>query len=61
MVTMNNEGFPLRPVLQVLFDAKRNRLKNSRCINLAKQFNLFIKKAVNDEELAREIKEPIEI
>ncbi len=61
IVTMNNEGFPLRPVLQVLFDAKRNHLKNSRCINLAKQFNLFIKKAINDEELAGEIKEPIEI
>ncbi|MDP2044057.1 MAG: HD-GYP domain-containing protein, partial [Candidatus Omnitrophota bacterium] len=61
MVTMNNEEFPLRPVLQVLFDTKRNRLKNSRCVNLAKQFNLFIKKAINDEELAGEIKEPIEI
>ncbi len=61
MVTMNNEGFPLRPVLQVLFDAKRNHLRNSRCVNLAKQFNLFIKKAINDEELAGEIKEPIEI
>lgn len=61
IVTMNNEGFPLRPVLQVLFDAKKNRLKNSHCVNLAKQFNLFIKKAINDEELAGEIKEPIEI
>jgi len=61
IVTMNNEEFPLRPVLQVLFDAKRNRLKNSRCINLSKQFNLFIKKIFNGEELTREIKEPIEI
>lgn len=60
-VTMNNEGFPLRPVLQVLFDTKWNRLKNSRCIDLSKQFNLFIKKVITDEELAKEIKGPIEI
>jgi len=60
-VVMDNEGFPLRPVIQVLFDTKRHRLKNSHCINLAEQFNLFIKRAVSEEELAGEIKGPIEI
>ncbi len=37
-----------------------NRAQESRTINLAKQFNLFIKKALTAEELAKNIKEPIE-
>lgn len=61
MITMNNDGFPLRPVIQVLFDTKRHRLKNPHCINLAEQFNLFIKRAISEEELAGEIKGPLEI
>ncbi len=60
-VMMINEGFPLRPLIQVLFDTKRHRLKNSHCINLAEQFNLFIKRAISEEELAGEIKGPVEI
>lgn len=61
IITLNNEGFPLRPALQVLFDTKRERLKTPHFINLAEQFNLFIKRAVIEEELVKEIKGPIEI
>jgi hypothetical protein len=57
---INNNDFPLRPVVHVLFDAAGHRLKDPRIINLAKQFNLFIKKALSDEELAREVKDPID-
>ncbi len=59
-VMINNNEFPLRPVVHILFDATGHKLKESRTINLAKQFNLFIKKALTAEELAKNIKEPIE-
>lgn len=59
-VMINNNEFPLRPVVHILFDSARQRLKESRVVNLAKQFNLFIKKSLSDEELAKKIKEPIE-
>jgi len=60
-VMINNNEFPLRPVVNVLFDGTRQKLKDLRVINLAKQFNLFIKKSLRDDELASKIKEPIEI
>ncbi len=60
-VIITNNEFPLRPVVQILFDATRQKLKEPRMINLAKQLNLFIKKPISDEELAKEIKEPLEI
>ena len=59
-VMINNNEFPLRPVVHILFDGTGHRLKEPRVINLAKEFNLFIKKALSEEELAREVKEPIE-
>ncbi|TRZ94566.1 HD domain-containing protein [bacterium] len=59
-VTINNNEFPLRPVVNILFDATGHKLRESRTINLAKQFNLFIKNALTEEELAKNIKEPIE-
>jgi len=59
-VMINNNDFPLRPVVNILFDGTGYKLKDPRLINLAKQFNLFIKKSLTDDELAREIKEPIE-
>jgi len=59
-VMINNNEFPLRPVVHVLFDATGHRLKEPRVVNLAKQFNMFIKKAFTVEELLKEVKEPIE-
>lgn len=53
-ITMNNPGFPLRPVLRVIFDPKKNRLKNPHYVDLARQFNLFIKKDVTGEGLVEE-------
>ncbi len=55
------DGVECGPAVQILFDATRQKLEEPRMINLAKQFNLFIKKPISDEELAREIKEPLEI
>jgi len=59
-VMVNNNELPLRPVVHILFDSSRQRLKEPRVVNLAKQFNLFIKKSLSDEELAKEVKEPLE-
>ncbi len=59
-VMINNNEFPLRPVVHILFDAAGQALKEPRIINLAKQFNLFIKKPLSDEELAKKHKDPIE-
>jgi len=59
-VMINNNEFPLRPAVYILFDETGHKLKNPHVINLAKQFNLFIKKALTDEEIAKEVKEPIE-
>ncbi len=58
-VMINNNEFPLRPVVHVLFDATGNRLRDQRVVNLAKQLNLFIKKPLTDDELARQTKELI--
>jgi HD-GYP domain-containing protein (c-di-GMP phosphodiesterase class II) len=57
-VMRNNDEFPLRPVLQILFDAKGAHLKEPHSVDLSKQFNLFIKRSINEEELARETENP---
>lgn len=59
-VMINNNDFPLRPVVNVLFDETGNKLKVPHVINLAKQFNLFIKKSLAYDELKGEIKKQIE-
>jgi len=56
-VMINNHEFPLRPVVHILFDSTGYRMKEPRIINLAKEFNSFIKKALTEEELARKVKE----
>ena len=60
-VMINNNDFPLRPAVHILFDGAGQKLKDPHVINLAKQFNLFIKKSLTDDELVAKIKEPIEI
>jgi HD-GYP domain-containing protein (c-di-GMP phosphodiesterase class II) len=50
-VIMGNEEFPLRPVVQVFFDRGKNSLKEPRTINLAEQFNIFIKKPLSEDEV----------
>lgn len=56
-VASPNEDFPLRPVVNIIFDANKNRLAEPRLVNLAKQFNLYIKKPLSDEEVSELIKE----
>jgi HD-GYP domain-containing protein (c-di-GMP phosphodiesterase class II) len=56
-VTTSNDEFPLRPVVNLLFDSARNRLKESRLVDLAKQFNLFVKRPLSDEDILQKIKE----
>lgn len=58
-VEVNNNENPLRPVVNILFDATGRRLKEPHVINLAKQFNIFIKRPLSDEDLAKELKDPI--
>lgn len=55
VVTVNDD-FPLRPVVKIIFDANKNRLKEPHLINLAKEFNLYIKRPLPDEEVSRLIK-----
>lgn len=55
VVAMNND-FPLRPVVKIIFDANKNRLEEPRLVNLAKEFNLYIKRPLSDEELSQMIK-----
>ncbi len=48
-----NDDFPLRPVVNIIFDANRNTLAQSRIINLARQFNVNIKRPLSGEEVSR--------
>ncbi len=60
-VMINNSEFPLRPIVHLLFDGAGHKFKESpRVINLAKQFNLFIKKSLSEQELAKNIKDPVD-
>jgi hypothetical protein len=58
-VTTSNDEFPLRPVVSLLFDGEGNRLKEPRTVDLGKQFNLFVKRPLSDEEVLRKIKEEV--
>jgi putative nucleotidyltransferase with HDIG domain len=51
-----NERYPLRPVLSVIFGAKKERLDSPHIINLAQQFDFFIKRTLADEEVTELIK-----
>lgn len=60
-VIINNSEFPLRPVVNILFDASGNTLKEHRVVNLSKQLNLFVKKSLSHDDLANRIKDETEI
>jgi HD-GYP domain-containing protein (c-di-GMP phosphodiesterase class II) len=51
-----NEDFPLRPVVNILFDKTKDRLKDSKVINLAKQTNIHIKRPLSDKEILEQLK-----
>lgn len=53
----SNDNFPLRPMVHIIFDSNRKRLNEPRLINLAKQFNLYIKNQLSDEDVAKLTKE----
>lgn len=55
VVTTNDDSL-LRPVVKIIFDANKNRLEEPRLVNLAKEFNLYIKRPLSDEELSQMIK-----
>lgn len=48
-----NDEFPLRPVVNLIFDSTKNRLKDPRVVDLSKQVNLFVKKPLSDEGILR--------
>src|SRR3989339_1357973 len=56
-VISSNDNFPLRPMVHIIFDSNRKRLNEPRLINLAKQFNLYIKNQLSDEDVAKLTKE----
>lgn len=56
-VINSSDNFPLRPVVNVIFDSGKRRLNEPRLINLAKQFNLYIKNQLSDEDVAKLTKE----
>jgi HD-GYP domain-containing protein (c-di-GMP phosphodiesterase class II) len=51
-----NDEFPLKPVINLLFDSSRSRLAETRLIDLSRQTNLFIKRPLSDDEVSRKIK-----
>ena len=53
----SNDNFPLRPVVHIIFDSSKKRLNEPRLINLAKQFNLYIKNQLSDEDVLKLTKE----
>jgi len=58
-VITTNDEFPLRPVVNIFFDGGGNRLKEPRVVDLSKQYNLFVKGPLSDEEVLRKIKEEV--
>jgi hypothetical protein len=48
-----NKALPFRPVVNIIFDNHRKRLKEPRMLNLAKQYNTYIKRAIVYEELEK--------
>ena len=58
-VITTNDEFPLRPIANLLFDGEGNRLKEPRTVDLAKQFNLYVKRPLSDEEVLRKTKEEV--
>ena len=52
-VVTNNDEFPLKPIVNLIFDSAGNKPDETRAVNLAKQFNLFIKKPLSDEEVLK--------
>ena len=59
-VIINNEKFPLRPVVKLNFVNAGLKLSEPRVVNLAKQLNLFIKRPLSDEEVLKKIKEEVD-
>lgn len=58
-VITTNDEYPLKPIVNVIFDNAGNRLEQPCAVNLAKQFNFFIKRPLTDEEVLRKIKEEV--
>ena len=56
VVTANN-NLPLRPVVNIIFNAAKKRLEKPRLLNLAKQPNLYIKRPLSDKDIAGLVKE----
>jgi HD-GYP domain-containing protein (c-di-GMP phosphodiesterase class II) len=48
-----DRNLPLRPVVYIMFDKHEKRLKEPRILNLAKQYNVYIKRPLADEELEK--------
>ena len=51
-----DEDFPLRPVITIIFNSSREMLDEPRMINLAKQYNIYIKKSLSDNEVTAKTK-----
>lgn len=55
-VVTSNSNFPLRPVVNIIFDSNRKRLIQPRLVNLAKQFNLYIKNQLSAQQAGDAVK-----
>lgn len=42
---------PLRPMVNIVFDNDKKRLENTKTLNLKKQYNIYIKRPLGDDEL----------
>lgn len=52
-----NADYPLRPVVNIIYGLNRKALEKPRLINLSKEYNIYIKKPLADEEVSELVKE----
>jgi len=50
-----NKNFALRPVISVIYARDGRKLKESRLIDISKQPIVFIRRVLQDKELAKKI------
>jgi hypothetical protein len=50
-VITTNPEFPLKPIVEILYDHVGNKLKKSRIVDLSKQPLLYITESIDEKEL----------
>jgi HD-GYP domain-containing protein (c-di-GMP phosphodiesterase class II) len=54
-VISSTEDMPLRPVVNIIFTGGGEKIEEKKIVNLGRQYNLYIKNSIPDEELKKRI------